>query len=322
MRWRRTREKSYRYFFATDVHGSDRCFRKFLAAAGAYEADALILGGDIAGKAIVPISANGGGRFSFSFHGVDESVSEQDLPQALARIQFNGLYPRICAADEIERMREDGEYLHSLFERVIAEQVAGWCELAAERLPDEVPLVITPGNDDPEVIDAVLAEAERVRFTELEVAEVGPAWLASLGNTNPTPWHTDREYEESELAAQIDGMLADYADGRPLMFNFHCPPYKSGLDTVAKLDDEFRPVIEYGAAVEEPVGSTAVRDAITRYQPTVALHGHIHECQGAHRIGETVCLNPGSDYSSGVLKGVIVDLAGDGSYRHHLFTNG
>lgn len=240
---------------------------------------------------------------------------------ALERIRFNGLYPRISSVEEIGQMRDD-DYLHGLFEEVIAEQVAGWCELAAERLPDDVPLVITPGNDDPEVIDEVLAKADRVLFTELEVAEVGPAWLASLGNTNPTPWHTDREFGEEELASQIDAMLSGYSDGRPLMFNFHCPPFESGLDTVAKLDEEFRPVIEYGAAVEVPVGSTAVREAIAAYQPAVALHGHIHECQGAHRIGKTVCLNPGSDYSSGVLKGVIVDLDADGSYSHHLFTSG
>lgn len=314
--------KPYRYFFATDVHGSDRCFRKFLAAARAYEADALILGGDIAGKAIVPVASNGDGKFRFSFHGVDEAVTEEELPAALEKIRFNGLYPRVSSAAEIERMGRDEAYLNELFEQVIAEQVAGWCELAAERLPDDMPLVITPGNDDPEVIDAVLARADRVQFTELEVAEVGPAWLASLGNTNPTPWHTDREYTESELTTQIEDMLAEYGDGRPLMFNFHCPPYETGLDTVAKLDDDFRPVIEYGAPVEVPVGSTAVRDAVEKYQPSVALHGHIHECQGAHRIGESVCLNPGSDYSSGVLKGVIVDLAPDGTYRHHLFTNG
>jgi Icc-related predicted phosphoesterase len=315
------RTPAYRYFFATDVHGSDRCFRKFLAAASAYGAQALILGGDIAGKAIVPIAEEPGGRYRFSFHGVQQVVSAQELPDAVARIGFNGFYARVCSPDELDRMREDPDHVAALFAQVIAEQVRGWCELAAERLPDDVRLVITPGNDDPHAIDAVLEQAPRVEFTELQLAEVGPTWLASLGNTNRTPWHTDREFDEDALSGQIDDMLAA-ADGRPMMFNFHCPPYGSGLDTVAQLDDDFRPVIQHGVAVETAAGSTAVRDAIAKYQPAVALHGHIHECQGAHRIGETLCLNPGSDYSSGVLKGVIVDVTADGAYQHHLFTSG
>jgi Icc-related predicted phosphoesterase len=322
MRWKKSSQPTYRYFFATDVHGSDRCFRKFLAAASVYGAQALVLGGDIAGKAVVPIADDGNGRYRFHFHGVEELVDRAELDEAIGRINFNGFYARICDAEEMDRMTADPVYLQSVFEEMIATQVAGWCDLAAERLPDDVRLVVTPGNDDPAVIDEVLRRAPRVEFTELAVAEVGPTWIASLGNTNHTPWNTDREFEEEELAEQIRAMVAPFADGRPLMFNFHCPPHESGLDTVAQIDDDFRPVVRHGVPVEIAVGSTAVRDAIVTYQPVVALHGHIHECQGASTIGRTMCMNPGSDYSSGVLKGVIVDIAADGSYVHHLFTTG
>ena len=48
------RRRALRIFFATDVHGSERCFRKFLAAATVYEAEVLLLGGDVAGKGLVP----------------------------------------------------------------------------------------------------------------------------------------------------------------------------------------------------------------------------------------------------------------------------
>ena len=44
-----------RLFFATDVHGSEVCWRKFINSAKHYEADVLILGGDMTGKAVVPI---------------------------------------------------------------------------------------------------------------------------------------------------------------------------------------------------------------------------------------------------------------------------
>ncbi len=48
-----------RVFFATDIHGSDVCWRKFLNAGKFHKADVLIMGGDMTGKAMVPIVANG-----------------------------------------------------------------------------------------------------------------------------------------------------------------------------------------------------------------------------------------------------------------------
>ena len=56
------------------------------------------------------------------------------------------------------------------------------------------------------------------------------------------------------------------------------------------------------------VGSTAVRAAIERYQPMLGLHGHVHESPGTEKLGGTLCINPGSDYGDGVLRGAIVDL--------------
>ena len=71
-----------------------------------------------------------------------------------------------------------------------------------------------------------------------------------------------------------------------------------------------------------PVGSRAVRDAIKKYRPVVGLHGHIHESRGAQKIGGTVCLNPGSDYTADLLRGALVDLAEDGSCVDFLLTAG
>ena len=44
-------------FFATDIHGSEICWRKFLNAAAFYKADLVVLGGDVTGKVMVPIIA-------------------------------------------------------------------------------------------------------------------------------------------------------------------------------------------------------------------------------------------------------------------------
>jgi uncharacterized protein len=318
--FKRTR-RAYRIYFATDIHGSDRCFRKFLAAAAVYEADALILGGDVVGKAIVPITRGAGDRFTAEFQQRTESCSADELPELQGRINFNGLYPWVADEVDVKRLREDKAFGDALFEEIMVKQVKQWCDLAAERLSDHTSCVITPGNDDPFVIDGVLKEATKVKSPEAEIMALGPVWLASLGNTNHTPWHTDREYDEPELVRQIDKMLAPFADSK-LVVNFHCPPFGSGLDTAAQLDDDFRPVVKGGDLVQIPVGSPAVRDAITRYQPVAGLHGHIHESPGVARIGRTICLNPGSEYSSGVLKGLLLDLTEDGVYHDHLLTAG
>jgi Icc-related predicted phosphoesterase len=60
-----------------------------------------------------------------------------------------------------------------------------------------------------------------------------------------------------------------------------------------------------------PVGSTAVRELIERYQPMLALHGHVHESPGAVHIGRTLCINPGSDYHTGRISGCLLRLSGD-----------
>lgn len=320
--FKRTPPRAMRMFFTTDIHGSDRCFRKFLAGAEVYDADVLLLGGDVVGKAMTPVEALGRGQYRFKLFGEERTVSEDELPKAKAEINFNGFYPAVLSPDKLEELASEEELQSSMFLDLIAQQMRYWESLAAERLRPNVRCILTPGNDDPLIVDEVFQTSERVEFTEGKTVEVGPIWLASLGNTNHTPWHTEREFEEPELAEQIRVMVEPFADGRPLVFNFHCPPYDTGLDMVPKLDDDLRPVVRNNAIVEVPVGSTAVRDAIIEYQPVAGLHGHIHEAQGSRIIGKTRCFNPGSDYSAGVLKGLIVDFADDASISGHLFTAG
>jgi uncharacterized protein len=312
----------FRCFFATDIHGSERCFRKFLAAARVYEADVLLLGGDIAGKAIVPMKRVHDDKLAFSYDGHDTVLHEAEAEPTLAKIKDAGFYPRLCSEDEFERLGADAEFRERIFDEIIEAQTRAWCELASERLDESVRLVITPGNDDPFVIDDVLREASNVDCPERELLELGPITLASLGNTNRTPWDTPREYSEDELAAQIDEMLAPAKADANLVFNFHCPPKGTGLDTCAKLDENLTPVVSGGQIEQTAAGSSAVLDAIDRYQPVVGLHGHIHESAGVWRHNGSVCLNPGSDYGNGVLKGALVVFNGDGSYRTHLLTTG
>ena len=315
------KKRGLRVYFATDIHGSDRCFRKFLAAAKVYEADVLVLGGDIAGKGLVPVRSYNG-TLSATVRGEAVTVPRSDEGQLRAEINRIGFYSVVADDAEMERLQRDPSYLHAAFEHAIVEQIEGWCKLAEERLDPKVRCIITPGNDDPRAIDPVLKNAPRIESPEAELCEVGPVLLASCGDVTPTPWNTDREFSEEELQRRLEKILDPAPPGSKLVVNFHDPPFSSGLDSAAELDANLMPVIRGGRPSIIPVGSKAVREVIKRHRPVVGLHGHIHESKGAQKIGATMCLNPGSDYSADVLRGVIVDFAQDGSYLDFLFTTG
>jgi len=314
-------KRALRIYFATDIHGSDRCFRKFLAAAEHYEADALVLGGDIAGKGLVPVRSRNG-TLTAKVRGEAVAVPHADEQRLRAEINQLGFYSVVGDDGEMDRLEGDKAAIDAVFEGAIVEQIQGWCKLAEERLKPAVRCIITPGNDDPKAIDAVLKAAPRIESPEGELCEVGPVLLASCGDVTPTPWNTEREYPEEELERRLDKILAPAPAGARLVVNFHNPPYGSGLDFAAELDDRLLPVIRGGRPSIIPVGSKAVREVVKRHRPVVGLHGHIHESKGAQKIGSTMCLNPGSDYAADVLRGVIVDFADDGSYLDFLFTAG
>lgn len=316
-----SRKRGLRAFFATDVHGSDRCFRKFLAAATTYDAGVLILGGDIAGKGLVPIRSDNG-SLAATVKGESVTVPAEQAAALQAEINRMGFYSVIVEGGELERLEADKAHRDAVFNQEIVRQIEGWCRLAEERLDPSVRCVITPGNDDPLAIDAVLKAAPRIDCPEGELFELGPVLLASCGDVTPTPWNTEREYSEEELGRRLSKMMDAVPRGRKVVANFHNPPFSSGLDFAAELDDTLLPVLRGGRPSIIPVGSKAVREAIKLYRPVVGLHGHIHESKAAQKIGSTMCLNPGSDYAADVLRGAIVDLAEDGSFMDFLFTAG
>jgi uncharacterized protein len=285
------KRRGLRIFFATDVHGSERCFRKFLAAAKIYEADALVLGGDIAGKGLVPAVANNG-ELTAEVRGDSVTLPAREEERLSAEVNRLGFYPVRMEADQVSELEDDPALLDRLFREQIVAQVHSWCALARERLAPEVRCIITPGNDDPLEIDPVLRGADRIECPEGELCELGPVVLASLGDVTPTPWNTEREYSEEELGERIAAIMDQLTPGTRSIVNFHCPPYSSGLDTAPELDETLKPVLRGGRPSFVPVGSHAVREAIKRYQPVVGLHGHIHESRGAQKVGKTLCLNP------------------------------
>ena len=309
-------------FYATDVHGSDRCFAKFVNAAAFYGADAILLGGDLTGKAIVPLVRENGVHRGV-FLGEDVAEEGEALVELEKKIANAGYYSFRCDSDEEEALRADAAAREGLFLRLMKERLERWVALAEERLrPQDVPCFVNAGNDDPSEIDEVLQASDWVQFLEGRVVTLPDGTeVASCGYANRTPWDCPRDIDEDELSRRLEAVIAGLADTQRAVFNFHCPPYDTGIDAGPKLDEDLRMTSGAGGAEMQPVGSTACRAAIERYQPLLGLHGHLHESRGVHKLGRTTCLNPGSEYNEGILRGALVELR-KGKLRSHQFTAG
>jgi Icc-related predicted phosphoesterase len=300
-----------RLFFATDVHGSEQCFRKWLNAAAVYKADALILGGDVTGKLIVPIVGNGSGTWHADVHQERIVVeSEESLAELRKRIRMMGRYDLLVTPEQERRLSEDPSAVESAFDQVMHESLERWAALAEERLSGPgVPAFMMLGNDDRPALAEVLRAATHVHYAEDGICELPGGWqMISFGPSTPTPWHTPRELEEGEIAGALERLAGQLEDPARAVFNIHCPPADTHLDQAPKLDAELRPVVDASGIQTISAGSTAVRELIERLQPLIGLHGHVHESPGASKLGRTVCVNPGSDYQDGVLRGAIVEL--------------
>ena len=301
--------KRSRLYFVTDVHGSGKCFRKFLNGGPIYKADVMVLGGDLAGKAIQAITRTPRGRFEFSFRGASYDLEDGEELRALEQlISDHGYYPYRAEPGELAEMEATGK-LDDLFFKLISERLRQWLDLADERLrPRDIPLYWMLGNDDPPELAGLLDSAPWGVHCEGRDVIVEGHEMISWGYANPTPWHTYREMSEDDLRSVFARLAGELADAGSAIFNLHPPPYDSGLDEAPVLDGNLQVQTSAGQAKMSSVGSHAVREALEQFQPLLGLHGHIHESAGFRQIGRTLALNPGSDYGTGALNGVLVTL--------------
>lgn len=304
-----------RIFFATDVHGSDRTFHKFLNAGAFYKADVLVLGGDITGKLLVPIVEQADGTFRSQFLGQDSVLkTPNEVDELSRRIRDTGFYPYPTNFREMEEFTADGKKLQEVFTRLMFETLEKWVKLADQRLGDSaIRCYVTGGNDDPLKIDSVLRHSHSMVYSEDVVQKIDDMHeMISCGYGNPTPWNCPRDISEDELSKKIDKVASQVTDTENCIFNLHVPPKDTPLDQAPKLDESVvppRPITNRGQLVMFGAGSTAVRAAIEKYQPLLGLHGHIHEVRAETRIGRSFCVNPGSEYGEGILRGALVNVA-------------
>jgi uncharacterized protein len=314
---------SFKSFYASDIHGSEMLWRKFINAAGFYGVEVLIMGGDVAGKAVVPIVSRNTSIYAPAVTG-EQAFTEDQLPSLERRIRDLGLYPYRMTEEELTAVEHDQGAIDTLFLQIMRETLERWLSLAEERLRGKgVRLYVMLGNDDEPVLREVLASSPLVVDPEDRVVELGEGFqMLSCGFANPTPWHSPREMPEEELQRHIESLVSHLKDPAMSVFNLHVPPIRTAIDTAPVIDENLSPVIQGGSMLMGPAGSEAVRAVIEKYQPLIALHGHIHESRGTAKIGKTVCINPGSAYGEGVLHGVLFELDKRKGLKRYQLTSG
>jgi Icc-related predicted phosphoesterase len=310
-------------YYASDIHGSDVLWRKFVNAGRFYGANVLVMGGDITGKAVAPIVRENGGFRASEVVG-ERVFGEDELAAVEKRIRDLGFYPLVTTQEELAAAREDEGAVATFFYDAMAASLQGWLELAEERLAGSgIRLYVMLGNDDEPRLREVLASFPLGVDPEDVPVDLGEGWqMLSCGHANPTPWNSPRELPEDELEAHLEELVAGVENVGRTVFNLHVPPIRTAIDRAPALDESLKPIVRGGSVTMTAAGSQAVRNVIERHQPPVALHGHIHESRGAVKVGKTVCINPGSEYAEGVLHGALVVLGEKKGLRSYQLVSG
>lgn len=308
---RKKEEHSTRMLFATDMHGSEGVWRKFLNASAMLKVDVAVCGGDLTGKMVVPIIERKNGKYTYYHLKKTHTIDTSELERAIKDIKGIGYYPYVTNESEYEEMTGNPKKVDEVFHKVMISTLKNWLDLIPQKVPEETKVVVCPGNDDRFSVDEVVNNHKHVINGEGKVIEVDDNHeMISCGWVNPSPWKTAREEEEDKLEERLEKYISQLKNVESAIFNFHAPPYQTKLDEAPLLDKDLNPIIQSGNVVMVPVGSKAVRKMIEKYQPFLGLHGHIHESSGSMKIGKTYCVNPGSEYAEGILRAFLIEFKG------------
>lgn len=306
------KEDTTRILFATDMHGSEGTWRKFLNASVMLKVNYAVCGGDLTGKMIVPVVEGIDEKCSYYLMGKTHTIGKCDLDKAYKDIRGIGYYPYKITESEYREMSENPKKVDEVFHEVMLSTISRWLDLIPEKVPSEIKVVVCPGNDDRFDVDELIANHKNVINAEGKIIDVDDSHeMVSCGWVNPSPWKTAREEEEDKLEQRLESYISKVKNVKTAIFNFHAPPFESKLDEAPLLDKDLNPIIQGGSVVMVPVGSKAVRKTIEKHQPFLTLHGHIHESSGSMKIGRTHCVNPGSEYAEGIIRAFLVEFKSD-----------
>ena len=306
------KEGNTKILFATDMHGSEGTWRKFLNASVMLKVNVAICGGDLTGKMIVPVVEGKTKKYTYYLMGKTHTTDEAGLEKAFKDIRGIGYYPHLTNEQEYKEMTENPQKVDQVFHDVMTSTLSRWLDLIPEKVPSETKVVVCPGNDDRTLVDEMIDQHKNVINGEGKVVQIDESHeMISCGWVNPSPWKTAREEEEDKLEQRLEKYISHLKNVKSAIFNFHAPPYQTKLDDAPLLDKDLNPIIQGGSVVMVPVGSKAVKKMIEKYQPFLGLHGHIHEAAGSMKIGKTYCVNPGSEYAEGIVRAFLIEFKGD-----------
>lgn len=309
--FKKKEKKTTRILFATDMHGSEGVWRKFLNASAMLKVDVAICGGDLTGKMIVPIVGHKNGKYSYYHLKKTYIIDSSELEKAIKDIKGIGYYPYVTSESEYEEMSRNPKKVDEVFHKVMLSTLKEWFDLIPQKVSEETRIIVCPGNDDRFPVDNLVNSHKHVINGEGAVIEIDNQHeMVSCGWVNPSPWKTAREEEEEKLEERLEKYISKLKNVENAIFNFHAPPYQTKLDEAPLLDKDLNPVIQGGRVIMVPVGSKAVKKMIGKYQPFLGLHGHIHESSGSIKIGKTYCVNPGSEYAEGILRAFLIEYKG------------
>ena len=223
---RKPKKQATHLFFATDLHGSERTFRKFINAGKFYNANVIVMGGDITGKLLIPIIQEGNGHYRATLQGsIQHLTTEEELNNLHDRIGLLGFYSQIMDEDEFKTLQADPKAVETLFHAKARERLETWVDLAETRLAGTgIKCFVTGGNDDdPEVLAPIYREGTQSIFgcENMLVQVDDDHTMVSVGLSTPTPWKTPREVTDEELGQMIEKMIAQVPNmGSPFSTRF------------------------------------------------------------------------------------------------------
>ncbi len=316
-----------RIFFAADLHGSELAMNKLINAARFYGVKNIVVGGDLTGKVLVPIIKDGD-RYELELFGEHRRIRERDLEDVEHEIRVNGEYYKVMDRREYEDSKDDKRAIKRIFVEEMTASLKAFMEKAEERLkPLGAHVYLMAGNDDYEEVADYVDKGRYSTITDIDsrITDIGGYQFLGYGYSNKTPWDSPRERSEEVMLKDLDRM-AKRTEPKRAVFVIHSPPYNTKIDRAPELTRDKRQKVSAGYMATKAVGSTATREIIERYGPIAGLHGHIHEAAGMDYIkaksgAEVPVFNPGSEYSAGVLNGVIIDFE-DGRVSRYNFTKG
>lgn len=302
-----------RIIFASDFHGNEMVWRKFLNSASMFKCNWLIMGGDLTGKVLTPIVLQSDGTYKADFLGQTHTIQTSGLEDFRRLVKDHCYIPYVCDLKQFEALEKaPQDEIENIFADLECQTLKEWLDIIPKKLTNDVKVLIHPGNDDKFELDEVIKANSYVTYAEESVVSLdGEHEAACLGWSNPTPWNSPRECSEEELMTKLEKLASQVQNVDRSLFCLHCPPYESQIDQAPLLDKNLRQVMEGGRPKLIPVGSKSVRAIIEKCQPLLGLHGHIHECRGFMNIGRTRCMNPGSEYTEGILSAYLIEIDGE-----------